>query len=79
MLLAIRRARLEAGLPLTVAAKQVGVGAQTLARIETGRELPWPAIRKRLAALYRSPESVLFHDIDQARESLRRAAGRLVP
>lgn len=79
MLLTVRRLRLEQGLTLEEASRVAKVGPQSLARIETGRELPWPALRRRLSDLYGVTAEELFADIDQAQEHLRRIAGRTTP
>lgn len=76
MLLRIRRTRLEAGQDLAEVATHVGIAAQALSRIEHGREVPWPAVRARLAAHYGVPADELFADIDAAQAHLRSIAGR---
>jgi transcriptional regulator with XRE-family HTH domain len=77
MLLRVRRTRLERGLRLAEAASRVGVASQTLARVETGREVPWRSLRERLAELYGVPVDSLFEDIDFAQAVLRARAGEL--
>jgi len=79
VLLRIRRTRLEHGLALQDAASQVGVAPGALSRIECGRELPWPAIRTRLANLYGIAADELFSDIDAAQKHLRQIAGQGAP
>jgi transcriptional regulator with XRE-family HTH domain len=75
MLLKTRRLRLERGMSLKSAARLVGVPAPTLSGVETGRVVPWPGLRTKLADLYRVPEAELFVDIDAAQAFLRQTAG----
>ena len=76
MLLKLRRIRLECGWSLSEAAHEAGIAPQSLARVEKGRELPWPGLRSRLSKLYSVPEHELFSDIDEAQRVLHRIAGR---
>lgn len=76
MLLIVRRVRLELGMTLPEAGSLAGVAAQTLGRIEVGRELPWPSLRQRLSKIYGLSESELFEDIDRAQAFLRSISGR---
>ena len=62
-------------LGLAEAAERLGIAAQTLARIEGGREVPWPAVRRRMATVYGNSESELFADIDDAQRFLKQRAG----
>jgi transcriptional regulator with XRE-family HTH domain len=79
MLLRVRRLRLEKGLHLRRAADLLGVAAPVLSSIESGRQVPWPALRARMADLYEYPERELFVDIDAAQAFLRRTAGESPP
>ncbi len=72
MLLRMKRARLEAGLTQREVGERAGIAAQSIGRMEGGRELPWPAARARLSNLYGVPEDELFWDIDEAQRFLRR-------
>jgi transcriptional regulator with XRE-family HTH domain len=77
MLLNVRRTRLERGLRQEAVANQIGVSAAVLSRVERGVQLPWPALRARLAHCYHVPESELFSDVDRAQAFLRQAAGEV--
>ena len=76
MLLRMRRARLEAGLLLTEAGKRLRMTPQVLGRLELGRAVPWPSLRKRMSELYGIPEDKLFADIDANQEYLKKIAGK---
>jgi transcriptional regulator with XRE-family HTH domain len=61
---------------MTDVARRIGIAPQALSRVENGREVPWPALRKKLSLLYDIPESELFADIDDGQRHLRQIAGR---
>lgn len=77
MSLYVQRIRQGRGWSREEAARRARVPSQVLYRVETGRQLPWPALRERLAQLYGVEPGVLFRDIDAAQEFLRQKAGEI--
>ena len=61
--LRVRRERGARGWTQAEVADLCGVGQQALSAIETGRERPWPKIRRSLAELYGVSETELFEDL----------------
>ncbi len=75
MLLKVRKLRLQRGLSLSEVAASVGIASQALSAVEAGRQLAWPALRRRLVQFYGVGEDELFHDVDRAQRLLRELAG----
>jgi len=76
MLLRVKRERLERSMTLHQVADQAKVSESTLGQVESGRFVPYPAIRKKLAAFYGVPEGALFKDVDEAQRYLAKVAGK---
>ena len=78
MSLRVMQVRKKLGLTREELARQLRVPAQTLYRVETGREIPWPSLRQKLADFYSLDPEVLFADIDAAQRFLRKQAGEVI-